>query len=170
MTETDNKPNQLDRHTGALEKLLDISKRLGESSDLPAVLGVIIDALRDLLEADRATVFTYDERKNELVIHSAHGVAGSSGGEIRFPATAGIAGACATSRAIINIPDAYVDDRFNREVDKRTGYRTKSILAIPLVDHGGDLVGVAQVLNTRKGIFDTADEQLGAGIASQHLP
>ena len=154
-------------HDGALEKLLEISKRLGESSDLPVVLGVIIDALRDLLDADRATVFTYDRNTNELVIHVAHGVAGSSSGEIRFPATAGIAGACATSREIINIPDAYADDRFNREVDKRTGYRTKSILAIPLVDHSGDLVGVAQVLNTRKGVFDSADEQLGAGIASQ---
>ncbi|MEI6877919.1 MAG: SpoIIE family protein phosphatase [Planctomycetota bacterium] len=154
-------------HDGALEKLLEISKRLGESSDLPVVLGVIIDALRDLLDADRATVFTYDKNTNELLIHVAHGVAGSSNAEIRFPATAGIAGACATSREIINIPDAYADDRFNREVDKRTGYRTKSILAIPLVDHSGDLVGVAQVLNTRKGVFDSADEQLGAGIASQ---
>ncbi len=154
-------------HIGALEKLLDISKRLGESSDLLAVLGVIIDALRDLLDADRATVFIFDEKTNELVIHVAHGVAGSSSGEIRFPSTAGIAGACATNREIINIPDAYADERFNRDVDKRTGYRTKSILAIPLVDHAGDLVGVAQVLNTSKGVFDLSDEQLGSGIASQ---
>ncbi len=151
----------------ALEKLLEISKRLGESSDLPAVLGAIIDALRDLLGADRATVFTYDEATSELVIHVAHGVVGSTDGEIRLPSTAGIAGACATSRQLINIPDAYADARFNREVDKRTGYKTKSILAIPLVDHAGLLVGVAQVLNASKGAFDRADEQLASGIAAQ---
>ncbi len=158
------------QRTDALEKLLEISKRLGESSDLPAVLGVIIDALRDLLAADRATVFTYDEQTNELVIHVAHGVATDrergGDGTIRFPATAGIAGACATTRSIINIPDAYLDDRFNRDVDKRTGYRTKSILAIPLVDHGGQLVGVAQVLNASKGSFDLADEQIASGVAA----
>lgn len=167
MSHTERKIEPKENRTGALEKLLEISKRLGESSDLTVVLGVIIDALRDLLDADRATVFTYDEQTNELVIHVAHGVASDAGGGvIRFPASAGIAGACATTRSIINIPDAYADGRFNRDVDKRTGYRTKSILAIPLVDHGGDLVGVAQVLNTTKGVFDTADEQLAGGIAA----
>lgn len=167
MSDTPNLVSAKSQRADALEKLLEISKRLGESSDLPAVLGTIIDALRDLLDADRATVFTFDESTSELIIHVAHGVAGSTDGEIRLPSTTGIAGACATSRQLINIPDAYADTRFNREVDKRTGYQTKSILAIPLVDHEGSLVGVAQVLNTRKGTFDLVDEQLAIGIAAQ---
>ncbi len=150
----------------ALEKLLTISRRLGESSDLPDVLSIIIDALRDLLHADRATVFTYDAQTTELVIHVAHGI-GGAGQVIRIPANRGIAGAAAESRAIVNIPDAYADERFDRSVDQRTGYRTRSILAVPLVDHEGSLVGVAQVLNKASGAFDGRDEWLARGIAAQ---
>jgi len=150
----------------ALEKLLAISRRLGESSDLPGVLSVIIDALRDLLKADRATVFTYDAQTSELVIHVAHGI-GGGGQVIRIPANRGIAGAAAESRATVNIPDAYADDRFDRSVDQRTGYRTRSILAVPLIDHDGGLVGVAQVLNKATGTFDGRDEWLARGIAAQ---
>ncbi|MSR43893.1 MAG: GAF domain-containing protein [Phycisphaerales bacterium] len=156
----------INHHADALEKLLEISKRLGESSDLNAVLGAIIDALRDLLAAERATVFSYDALTNELIMHSAHGVDASVPKDsIRFSATAGIAGACATTRSIVNIPNAYADHRFNPEVDRHTGYHTTSILAIPLLDHAGALVGVAQVLNASRGSFDRADEQLADGIA-----
>lgn len=150
----------------ALEKLLSISRRLGESSDLPDVLSIIIDALRDLLHADRATVFTYDSQTHELVIHVAHGI-GGAGQVIRIPAARGIAGAAAESREIVNIADAYADDRFDRSVDQRTGYRTRSILAVPLLDHEGSLVGVAQVLNKASGAFDGRDEWLARGIAAQ---
>ncbi|MSR70064.1 MAG: GAF domain-containing protein [Phycisphaerales bacterium] len=151
----------------ALEKLLDISKRLGESSDLSVVLGVIIDAMRDLLAAERATVFTYEPATNELAIHIAHGVAAAvDQGVIRFPATVGVAGACATTRLLLNIPDAYADARFNPEVDRQTGFCTTSILAIPLIDHAGELVGVAQVLNAARGLFSVDDEQLATGVAA----
>jgi len=150
----------------ALRQLLDLSKKLGETSDLASVLGAVIDALRDLLQADRATVFIFDSQSDELIIHVAHGV-GGSGSEVRIPASAGIAGACAQSKQIINIPDAYADPRFNRDVDRRTGYVTKSMLAVPLLDDQGELVGVAQVLNAKSGTFDDDDSQLAQGIASQ---
>ncbi len=151
----------------ALEKLLEISKRLGESSDLIVVLGVIIDALRDLLAAERATVFTYEAAGNQLAIHVAHGVADAhEQNVIRFSASLGVAGACATTRTLLNIPDAYADSRFNSEVDRRTGFRTKSILAIPLIDHEGELVGVAQVLNSTRGAFTSADEQIALGVGA----
>ncbi|MSR28838.1 MAG: GAF domain-containing protein [Phycisphaerales bacterium] len=150
----------------ALERLLEISKRLGESSELGQVLGVIIDALRDLLDADRATVFTFDASSGELIIHVAHGVESGPATEIRIAATAGIAGASATGRIIVNVPNAYADPRFNRDVDRQTGYRTKTILAIPLIDHDGELVGVAQVLNKRDGAFTRDDEVIAAGVAA----
>lgn len=167
MTDPVTTPSGIDHSTEALEKLLDISKRLGASSDLPVVLGVIIDALRDLLNAERATVLTYEPKSNELAMHVAHGVSGDSGASVvRFSATTGIAGACATTRTMINIPDAYADARFNREIDLRTGFCTKSILAIPLIDDAGELVGVAQVLNTGHGEFTRLDEQIASGIAA----
>jgi phosphoserine phosphatase len=152
----------------AVGKLLAVSRRLAETGDLSQVLSTVIDALRDLLQADRATVFEFDPQTEELFTQVAHGLGGKDGpGVIRFPANRGIAGAAATSRAIVNIPDAYADDRFNRDVDMRTGYRTRTILAIPLLDHEGGLVGVAQVLNRREGVFTPTDEHVALGLAAQ---
>ena len=149
------------------EKLLELSRRLAATGDLQSILSLVIDALRDLLDADRATVFEYDARTDELFTQVAHGIGdGDAPKVIRIPRGAGIAGAAATSRAIVNIPDAYEDPRFNRAVDQRTGYRTRTILAIPLLDHEGGLVGVAQVLNRRTGTFDAGDERLAEGLAA----
>lgn len=148
-------------------KLLELSRRLAGTGDLQSILSLVIDALRDLLDADRATVFEFDEKAQELFTQVAHGIgAGDAPKVIRIPMAAGIAGAAATTRRIVNIPDAYEDARFNRAIDQRTGYRTRTILAIPLLDHDGHLVGVAQVLNRREGTFDRADEELATGLAA----
>jgi len=156
----------VDTHEGSLQglpadavaKLLAVSRRLAETGELADVLSTVIDALRDLLSAERATVFEYDAGADQLFTQVAHGIGDREGqGIIRIPSSRGIAGAAATSRQIINIPDAYTDERFNREVDLRTGYRTRSILAIPLVDHDGGLVGVAQVLNREGGPFGPSE-------------
>lgn len=166
----------VDTHDGTLQglpadavtKLLAVSRRLAETGELADVLSTVIDALRDLLQADRATVFEYDAATEELFTQVAHGLGGKEGpGVIRIPSNRGIAGAAATTRAIVNIPDAYADERFNREVDLRTGYRTRTILAIPLLDHEGGLVGVAQVLNRREGVFNATDEHVALGLAAQ---
>ncbi|MHC5006600.1 MAG: GAF domain-containing protein, partial [Planctomycetota bacterium] len=149
---------ELDRET--LERVLDAARRLSASSDLTEVLAVILDALRDTLDAERATVFEYDPEHDELFSTVAHGLAGPVGagrvaalaepGEgIRMPADAGLAGQCAKERRVLNIPDAYADHRFNSDIDRRTGFRTRSILAAPLLDLDGELIGVAQVLNRR---------------------
>lgn len=148
----------------ALLKLLEVSRHLGECADLDTVLQTIIDALRDLLQADRATVFVYDASNETLVTRVAHGIGGAS--TIRIPLTQGIAGYCAQTKEMINIPDAYADERFDCNVDARTGYRTQSILAVPLLDDGGGLVGVAQVLNKFGGAFDRHDEVLARGLAA----
>lgn len=148
-------------------KLLELSRRLAGTGDLQSILSLVIDALRDLLDADRATVFEFDEKSQELFTQVAHGIgSGDAPKVIRIPMSAGIAGAAATTRRIVNIPDAYDDARFNRAIDQRTGYRTRTILAIPLLDHDGHLVGVAQVLNRREGTFDRADEELATGLAA----
>jgi len=148
-------------------KLLELSRRLAGTGDLQSILSLVIDALRDLLDADRATVFEFDEKSQELFTQVAHGIgSGDAPKVIRIPMSAGIAGAAATTRRIVNIPDAYEDARFNRAIDQKTGYRTRTILAIPLLDHDGHLVGVAQVLNRREGTFDRADEELATGLAA----
>lgn len=142
-----------------------VLERLASSSDLGEVLGLIIDSLRDCLHADRASVFRYDEQRQELFSSHAHASA-----EIRFPITAGIAGESARKREIINVPDCYADNRFNRAVDLKTGYRTCNMLTIPLIAFDGGLQGVAQVLNkdpARGKAFDAYDEQIARVLASQ---
>jgi adenylate cyclase len=89
--------------------------------------------------------------------------------EVRIPMGLGIAGHVATTGETVNIPDAYLDPRFNQEVDRRTGYRTRSILSMPMRDAASSIVGVLQVLNKRDGIFTSEDEELLAAIASQEV-
>merc|ERR1719482_8973 len=82
-----------------------------------------------IVTAHRSTVFLLDEPHNQL-----WSVSTDTGQEIRIPRTAGIAGQCCQEGIVINIPDAYADSRFNQAIDKQTGFRTHSILAIPLID------------------------------------
>lgn len=178
----------------ALQRVLGVARLLGASADLDRVLQVIIDAVRDILEADRATVFLYDPPHAELYTRVAHGLADEGEAEaggvaapgagpaaareqppstreeprgIRFSVTHGLAGEAARTQRIINVPDAYADPRFNREVDRQTGFRTRSILSIPLLAFDGELIGVVQVLNKRGRPFDDADEQVATALAAQ---
>ena len=126
----------------------------------------MIDALRDALGAERASVFQYDAARHELFATRAHGLPT----DLRLPADIGIIGEAARARRIINIPDAYADERFNPEVDKATGFRTRCLLTIPLVDPEGELIGVAQVLNKRGddgGVFGDEDERAARYVADQ---
>jgi len=156
-------------HQDALRRVLAVARLLGATDDLHEVLSVIIDAMRDVLDAERATVFEHDAPKAQLFSSVAHGVASGPGvpEEIRVDVGQGLAGECARARAVINVPDAYADPRFNPAVDKATGFRTRSILAIPLESVGGELVGVAQVLNKRGGRFGPEDEEIACALAAQ---
>ena len=80
--------------------------------------------------------------------------------EVRIPLGTGIAGAAAQSGEVIRIDDAYEDPRFNQEIDRQTGYRTRSIISLPIKDRQGEVFGVAQLLNRKDGQpFDTNDEE-----------
>lgn len=148
----------------AYESILSVAHRLSSTSDLVEVLAMIIDSLRDLLGAERASVFQYDEDADEFFATKAHGLSS----DLRIPGDAGFVGAAGRTRAINNIPDAYADPRFNPAVDKATGFRTRCILTIPLMDHEQRLVGVAQVLNKHGGAaFDANDESIAVHLARQ---
>ncbi|MDZ8096884.1 MAG: GAF domain-containing protein [Nostoc sp. DedQUE05] len=106
----------------------------------------------ELLGADRTTIFLLDEEKQELWSILAEGEGGRSL-EIRIPANKGIGGEVATFKEVINIPfDFYNDPRshFAQEQEKRTGYRTYTMLALPLLNEHGQLVAVVQLLNKLK--------------------
>ena len=84
--------------------------------------------------------------------------------EIRIPAQAGIAGAAFSGGEVLVVPDAYADPRFNRAVDRASGYRTRNILAVPIIDKTGERLGVVQVLNKRGGAFTPIDIRRAQGV------
>jgi GAF domain-containing protein len=109
-----------------------------------------------LLNAERSSLFLVEG--NELLLKVAENL--DEMGEIRIPLGSGIAGAVAQSGEAIRIDDAYSDSRFNSEVDKQTGFRTKSILSLPVKNLEGEVFAVAQLLNRKDGQpFDQDDER-----------
>jgi len=137
-------------------KFLDLVAEVTADMDLSTMLAKVVNEAAKMLQADRATLFLNDEKKGELFSRVAMG---ASVGEIRLPNTAGIAGAVFTTGQAINIPYAYADLRFNPSFDKRTGYFTRSILCVPIVNKNGKTIGVTQVLNKRGGPFTAEDEK-----------
>ncbi|MBN1435914.1 MAG: SpoIIE family protein phosphatase [Sedimentisphaerales bacterium] len=142
--------------------LLTVTLALGSTTDLDELLGMIIRYAMDLLAAERGTLYLYDKETEELVSRVAAGT-----DEFRISVNTGIAGAAARTREVINIPDAYKDERFNPEIDKKTGFRTRSILTFPLEDHSGGLVGVLQMLNKKEGVFTDYDVTMAEAFAAQ---
>ena len=141
-------------------QILELSHDLAGELNLDVLLGRIMAATTELLDADRSTLFLLDKKTGELFSRIAGGLEIH---EIRISADAGIAGAVFQTQNIENIDEPYNDPRFNREVDQSTGYRTKSILAMPIINKSGDCIGVTQVLNKHSGRFQPKDEsRLGA--------
>ncbi|HVE49221.1 MAG TPA: SpoIIE family protein phosphatase [Casimicrobiaceae bacterium] len=145
-----------------LEAILGVTSALAAPFDLMTMLAEVVRAAKQVLHADRGSVWLHDAKTNELVLEVATGIE-----PVRVPFGAGIVGACAGTRAIINVPDCYADPRFDAAVDRVSGYRTRCMLTLPLVDHHDVLVGVMQLLNKADGAFDEADEALASALAAQ---
>jgi adenylate cyclase len=137
-------------------QLLEMTTALSFELNLVRLLAKIMETTKELLSADRCTLFLYDEKSDELWSQVAQGLDTQ---EIRFPSYIGIAGSVFTNGETINIPDAYADSRFNPGVDKKTGYRTRSILCMPVKNKKGTIIGVTQVLNKEGGPFTETDER-----------
>ncbi len=142
-----------------LEKTLNMLVKFGglisAETNLTRLLEVIADQVKKMLNGDRCSVFIMDRQTNELWSKIAQGMQQT---EIRVPFGIGIAGHVAATGLTINITDAYKDTRFNRDLDMMTGYSTRTILAVPLKNVGGHIIGVFEVMNKDAGAFDTEDE------------
>ena len=143
-------------------RLLDVTRQLAAPCELKTLLTLVIDVGREVLGTERGTVFLYDAELRQLYATVATGE-----DEIRFGIDHGIAGECARKRQTINVHDCYADPRFNRDIDRQTGYRTRSLIAVPLIDLDDQLVGVMQLLNPAKPHFDETDEPVAGALASQ---
>ena len=138
-----------------LKMLLTISRNISIELDLNKLLTIIMDKVKDVLQCDRCTVFIMDRDREELWSRVAHGET-----EIRFPANKGIAGHVASTGQVVNIPDAYSDSRFNPNIDKKTGYHTRTVLAAPMRNRLGEIIGVFQALNKFGSVFLKDDEEI----------
>jgi sigma-B regulation protein RsbU (phosphoserine phosphatase) len=153
-----------ERHLSArdLEPVLEVAAKLAAPFDLTTMLTEVANAAMRVLRADRATVWLYDRGTDELVLRLASDIK-----DLRIPADKGLAGSCAQTRQIINVRDCYADPRFDPSTDRKSGFRTRCMLTLPLLDIDDVLVGVMQVLNKREGVFDEFDERLAAALAAQ---
>jgi signal transduction histidine kinase len=142
----------------------EVGRALSGSGDLDTLLALIMRKVTELMEADRSTLFMLTEDGKQL---SSRVLPGGPPVEIRLDLGEGIAGWVARTGEIVNIPDAYADTRFQPAVDHKSGYRTRSILTVPMLGALGGLVGVLQVLNKDGGPFTRADEELLVALASQ---
>ncbi len=146
-----------------VEQLLKICQRMSSERSLVALLDLIVNEATELMGADRASLFLLDRERRELL---SKVVLGSE--EIRFDARLGIAGAVALTGETINVEDAYQDPRFYKEIDLLSGYRTQSLLAVPLRTNNGEIIGTFEVLNKEtRGPFSKADEEILKALAAQ---
>ncbi len=147
-----------------LVSLLRVGQAMAGERELDKLLPLIKIETEQALEADRCTVFIYDREHNELWSKVASGFETSE--EIRFPAHLGLAGYVVKTGEVLNIKNAYEDPRFNKEIDKKTGYVTHNILCMPMRNRKLEIIGVFQVLNKRGSHFDKVDEDLLTAIST----
>ena len=140
-----------------LVSLVKIGRSITAQTDINVLLRVIAEETKVAMQADRCTVFLLDKKTNELWSKIALGLDSE---EIRFPADKGLAGYVVRTGESINITDAYNDPRFNPDVDKSTGYTTKTILCMPIKNNNQEIIGAFQVLNKVNGVFTKSDEDL----------
>lgn len=157
-------PPDLSRRLKKLTSILDVTKAMSAERDLDLLLPLILYEASKVVEADRCSLFVLDRERNELWSKVAQG----SKNEIRLPVGSGIAGQVAQTGEVINLPDAYADERFNRTFDNLSGYRTQSVLCVPMRDANGEVTGVIQALNKLSGQpFDSEDEELLLALGAQ---
>ncbi|KAJ3081280.1 hypothetical protein HK102_002460, partial [Quaeritorhiza haematococci] len=149
-----------------VEVLLETTRSLGSVVELDQLVKMIMEAAKELLSADRCTLFLADETGGKTMLR-AHIQGRDSMKEIRLSATSGIAGYVFTSGESVNIPDAYKDSRFNPDVDKQTGYVTRNMLCMAIKNNMGQAIGVAQMINKREGVFSMEDEKILSSFGAQ---
>jgi signal transduction histidine kinase len=154
----------LARELRVSKALRDVGVALGTTLDLDQLLDLILAKITDVLDTDRSTLYLLDEATGELVSRVTLEADVRS---IRLPAGRGIAGHVVRTGKPLRVADAYRDPRFSPEWDMVTGYRTRSVLAVPLKNHLGKTMGVVQALNKRVGQFTDEDADILAALSTQ---
>jgi len=156
--------SELERRLYRAELLLTLSRKVAANDSLDDVLKTLVELTTKEIGAERGSIFLNDPATGELYSRVAQG---NSKREIRILNTTGVAGSVFKSGKGEIVADAYADDRFNSAVDEQTGFRTRSILCVPIRNMKEQVIGVAQILNRETGEFSEADFELLEAMTSQ---
>ncbi|GAB4363796.1 MAG: hypothetical protein Kow0042_01970 [Calditrichia bacterium] len=140
--------------TAQLHSLLESAQLINSTLNLDELLTIIMKEITKNLDTERSTLYIVDKEKNEIWSKIAQGDIHLT---IRQQIGEGISGYVARTGEVLNIADAYTDPRFNPEVDRKTGYRTRSVLCMPVRDKSGEIIAVVQTLNKKNGSFTLED-------------
>ncbi|MCE7910047.1 MAG: GAF domain-containing protein, partial [Candidatus Omnitrophica bacterium COP1] len=145
-----------------LEALYDLSLAIFSAVSIDQLLVDVMERVTGILGVDRSTLFIVDREEGILWSKVAQKT-----DPIRIPLGSGLAGYVARSGEVLNIPDAYADDRFNPEVDRRTGFHTRNLLCIPVRNRENEIIAVIQAINKNEGCFDREDEGFLFALSAQ---
>jgi eukaryotic-like serine/threonine-protein kinase len=152
-----------ERYAERLQMLGEMSRQLMVVTDLDQLLYLLGETAARLANAELATIYLIDRDRGEVWSKVK---LGNDIGEIRVPLGTGIAGTVAATGQMINLPDPYADARFNPEIDRKTGFKTRNLVTLPMIAKGGEVIGVFQVLNKRRGAFEAEDEEVLSSLAA----
>ena len=138
-----------------LESLIEAAKHLNSTFDLDMLLGIILELATRNLRADRGTIYLIDDEQHILW---SKVLKGTGLVEVRLPIGTGISGTVAKTGETINLKDVSKDKRFFAGFDQRSGFQTRTMLCMPMKNRQGKIIGVFQIINKTKGVFDAEDE------------
>jgi adenylate cyclase len=145
----------LEAENTRLKRFIEIEKKIGGERNINQLLPLIISEISQFLDADRTTLFLLNWDNMVLWAKFAEGL---KPGRISIQLKMGLVGVSVLTRQIVNVANAYEDPRFNAEIDEQTGFKTQSVLAAPIIDKNGDVLGAVELLNKKTGIFTKTDE------------
>lgn len=146
----------------SLARILDVTQKLAQPLDLLHMLAEVVQAGESVLEADNGALWLYEQGAQELAMQIP-----VTDSPPRIACGEGLVGECLQGRATINVENAYEDPRFRGALDRATGYKTRSVLNVPLLGWSEEPVGVLQLMNKANGPFTSRDEHVAATLAAQ---
>jgi phosphoserine phosphatase RsbU/P len=153
---------EMNAELNRMEKLIEAAKNVNSTLELDRVLAIVVDNAIHIVGCESGTLYLVDEEKRELwskVLRESRLV------EVRLTLGQGIAGYVAATGDVLNIADAYADARFNPSFDRVSGFRTKTMLCMPVRNPSGAIIGVLQLLNKHLGLFTRNDESFIAALS-----
>jgi GAF domain-containing protein len=158
---------ELEAERKARRALVDASVSLNSLLSLPELLAAIMRTATDLMDAETSSLMLLDEASNELTFEVATGDPAAEVAQMRVPADQGVAGWVMKNKKPALVNDVQKDERFYAQIDRASGYKTKSMLAVPL-DTRGRIIGVVEMINKRDGSgFTETDQEIASAFAAQ---